>query len=115
MKGRAEILKGLVLLQGDIEILERELSKYPWDIENPLFTISIDDFTRVLKKSLNDEIDFVTLNNWANAIECRDDLDFETEKIKEIVFELANPEINGEITKERLLEIINELQAQSRF
>jgi hypothetical protein len=33
--------------------------------------------------------------------------------MQEIIFELANPEINGEITKERLQDITNELQEQS--
>ena len=110
MRSRAEILKDLVLLQGNIEILEKELSNYPWDIEMPLLTISIEDFTYVLKRSLNDEVDFETLTSWANAIECRDDLEFKNEEVQEVVFELANPEINGDITKERLQEIITVIQ-----
>lgn len=50
------------------------------------------------------------MEEWANAIEFRDDIDFENEEIKEFVFELANPEINGVITIERLLEIIDSLR-----
>ena len=110
MRSRKEILKDLVLLQGSIEVLEKELSQYPWDIEKPLLKISIDDFTYVLKRSLNGEVNFETLTSWANAIECRDDLELVKEKMQEIIFELANPEINGEITKERLSEIITELE-----
>ena len=72
--------------------------------------ISKQDFTNIFKKCINNEISFETLVSWANAIECRDDLDFEVEEMQEIVFELANPEINGEIRKERLQEIINELK-----
>jgi hypothetical protein len=113
MRGRAEILKDLVLLQGNLEILEKELSKFAWDSEMPLYLISIEDFTCVLKKSLNGEVDFETLTNWANAIECRDDLEFKNEEMQEIVFELANPEIDGDITKERLQEIIQKIQEQS--
>jgi Ca2+-binding EF-hand superfamily protein len=113
MRSRAELLKDLVLLQGNIESLEIGLSKFAWDSETPLYSISIDDFIFVLKRSLNDEIDFKTLIIWANVLECRDDLEFEKEELQEWVFELANPEINGKITKERLQEIVNILQEQS--
>jgi len=110
MKSRVEILKDLVLLQGNIEVLLSELSKFSWDCEVSLYLVSNDDFTSVLKRSLIGDIDFKTLQNWANAIECRDDIEFKNEVMQEIVFELASPEINGNITKERLQEIINVLQ-----
>ena len=52
-----------------------------------------------MKKRINGEIDFETLIRWANVLECTDDLGFGNEAQQEFVFELANPEINGEITK----------------
>ena len=110
MRNRAKILKELALLQSDVKILKEELSQYPWDTEKPLFKINTADFSMVLKRSIINEINFETLTNWANAIECRDDLEFENEKMQEIIFELANPEINGEITKERLNEIVTLLE-----
>lgn len=113
LRSRKEILKDLVLLQGDIESLKKELSEYSWDIEKPIFKINVEGFSNILKRSINNEIDFELLTNWANALECRDDLDFENEEIQEIIFELANPEINGKITKDRLDEIINVLQEQN--
>lgn len=109
MRSRKEILRDLVLLQGSIEVLQKELAQYSWDIEKPVLKINVEDFSNILKKSINNEIDFETLTNWANALECRDDLEFENEEMQEVIFELANPEINGEITKERLSEIIIEL------
>lgn len=109
MRSRKEILKDLVLLQGSIEVLEKELSQYPWDTEAPLLNVSENDFIDVLQRYIDNEIDFQILSNWANAIECRDDLEFTNEEMQEIIFELANPEINGEITKERLSEIITVL------
>ncbi|GAB6011590.1 hypothetical protein [Viscerimonas tarda] len=115
MRNRTEILKELVLLQDNIKALEKELSQYPWDTDKPLFNISIKDFVNVLKRSLENEIDFETLTNWANAIECRDDLDFSNEEMKEMIFELANPEINGKITKERLNEFLSEIDHGSPF
>lgn len=110
MRNRKDILRDLVLLQGKIEVLQNELSQYSWDIEKPILKINVEDFSNVLKRNINNEIDFETITNWANALECRDDIDFTDEKIQEVIFELANPEINGNITKERLSEIITELK-----
>lgn len=109
MSNRLDLLKKLILLRGNIEVLKNELSTYPWDVEKPLLTIKVEDLSNVLKRSINNEIDFNTLTNWANAIECRDDLEFANEEIQEIIFELANTEINGEITKERLQALLNKL------
>jgi hypothetical protein len=109
MRSRIVILKDLVFYQGNIKIIEKELLQYPWDIENPLIKIVKNDLAFVLKKCFNNEISFEDITNWANAIECREDLDFENEELQEIIFELANPEINGVLTKERLSEIIEEL------
>lgn len=50
MRSRAEMLKYLVLLQGNLDILEKELSSFGWDSETPLYSISNDDFINVLKK-----------------------------------------------------------------
>ncbi|WP_407267353.1 hypothetical protein [Tenacibaculum maritimum] len=47
---------------------------------------------------------------WANLIECREDIDFELDTFQEYIFEIANPEINGELTKERIKEIILDLE-----
>lgn len=109
MRERKEILKELSLLQGNLESLKWELSQYPWDNETKLFKLLAKDFSNILRSAINNEIDFQTLINWADTIECRDDIEFENEGIQEFVFELANPEINGELTKERLSEIVAEL------
>lgn len=110
MRNRKDILIDLVFLKANLSELQNELAQYSWDIEEPILIISKQDFTNVLQRCIESEITFDDLTNWANAIECRDDLDFEAEEMQEIVFELSSPEINGEITKERLQEIVNELQ-----
>jgi len=109
VRNRKEILKDLVLLQGHIEVLEKELSQYSWDVEMPLLSVTEIDFINIIQKCINNEIDFETLSKWADAIECRDDLDFVNEKMVDIIFELANSEINGKITEKRLKEIVKNL------
>lgn len=110
MRNRKDILTDLVFLKADLLELQNELSQYTWDLEDPILTISKQDFVNVLNRCIENEFSFEDLIYWANIIECRDDLDFEVEKIQEKIFELANPEINGEIITERLQEIINEVE-----
>jgi len=112
MRNRKDILTDLVFFKADLSALQSELSQYSWDSEEPILIISKQDFCNVLQRCVENEINFEDLVSWANAIECRDDLDCEVEEIQEIVFELANPEINGDITKERLQKIITELQEE---
>ncbi|MFH0895097.1 MAG: hypothetical protein V2A54_11745 [Bacteroidota bacterium] len=107
MRNRLVILKDLVCMQGNLEGLNIELAAYPWDCEELLLQVNKADVVSVLKRCLSDEIDFEELENWTNAIECRDDLNFENDDLHEIVFELANPAINGEITKERIIQIVD--------
>lgn len=109
MRSRMAILKDLVLLQGNIEGLECELLGYPWDSEMSVIKMGRYEIKSVIQRCINDEITFEVLTDWANAIECRDDIEFEEEVMQEIIFELANPEINGALTKERLQKMGNEL------
>jgi hypothetical protein len=110
MKNRQEILKDIVLMKGDLVDLQNRLSEFPWDSDEALVTISKQNLLKILTKAQNEKISFEHLVKWANTIECRDDLDFETDNLREIIFDLANPEINGEITEEKLDQIVSELE-----
>ncbi len=109
MRSRTDILNDLVSFNKSLSSLRNELSQYSWDTEGSYLVITKKHFLKVLKKCLEQQITLQDLENWSNLIECRDDLDFENEELQEIVFEFASPEINGEITKERLQEIVTDL------
>lgn len=109
MRERKEILIDLICFNENLAKITSELSQYPWDLEKPILIICTSNFLNVLKKCIDEKITFDDLENWASTIECRDDLEFENEVIEQIIFELASPEINEEITKERLKKIIKEI------
>lgn len=58
-----------------------------------------------MQRCMDNEISIKELNEWANVIEMRDDIGFEDEEVKQLIFELANPEINEELTFARLKSI----------
>lgn len=113
MRTRKEILEDIVSMNGDLCCLENEISSFPWDSEEELIEINSLILSTTIKEYLKDKIELGTLTKWANVIECRDDIGFENEYHQEIIFELANPEINGEITKDSLEEILLNLENQA--
>jgi hypothetical protein len=106
MKTRKELLQELLGLKGSVAELLEKLSGFGYDSEEPEIIVKPIDIEIILSKCINGFISVANLEEWANAIEIRDDVDFENEELKEFIFELANSEINGAITNERLLEII---------
>ena len=109
MRDREEILKDLIQFNGNLKELQAELSQYSWDTQSSIIFITNDDLINVLRRSSENIISFDEIANWVNTIECRDDIGFEDVRVQDILFELANPEIDGELTKNRLKEMISEL------
>ena len=48
----------------------------------------------------------------ANLVECRDDIEIPS-LIQEFIFELANPEINGDITKKKVNDYVKALECEN--
>ncbi len=109
MRNRSEILLDIINLTGNLNDLQTELSQYPWDIEVPIVTLNKSHLINVIEKCMNGDFNFEQTENWANAIESREDVEFENEQIEETIFELANPELYGKLTRKRLKELVSYL------
>ena len=91
---RHEILKSLLTFDRPLGELRQELSKLKWDSENSLIRLSADHVRLVLARFLKGELSADAVEEWANLIECREDIGFESEfedVLKDVIFELANP------------------------
>ncbi|MBD1386117.1 hypothetical protein IDJ75_12560 [Mucilaginibacter rigui] len=106
MRTRIAILNDLIRFQTKLNRVQNELSEYTWDAEEPLVIMRKSDFIIVAQCFLNGVLSTDDLENWANAIESRDDIGFENGELSEFIFDLANPVINGEITKELVRKMI---------
>lgn len=106
MRERLDILNDIILLKADVATLVQELSEYPWDIDRPLLKLRYEHLCNILNRFKFGAIDSAVLEDWANAIEVRSDLEFESEDLKQIIFELASPVLYGAITKSRLDELL---------
>lgn len=106
MRDRKVVLEDIIQLRGDLQELKKELSQFPWDSEVFIAEIYRKDVIRVFEGYLNDVISNQQIEDWADLIECRDDIAFEDDDLKELIFELASPEINGYLTKMRVSELL---------
>jgi hypothetical protein len=98
---RFVILKDLVAFSKPINELSDDLSKLDWDYEGQPLTVRASQIQGVLKYFLAGECTAKELEDWANLIECREDLEFEKQRyepIENVIDCLANPILQGEIT-----------------
>lgn len=93
MRSRATILTDVVQIKSNLNTLKTELNYYPWDSNEPLVTISKEDFTEVFGKTISGEVTFAQLEEWANILEGRDNIAFESRQMEDLIFELANPDL----------------------
>lgn len=74
------ILLDLVHFKNNIDTLKNMLSQIGFDSEIELVSMSRDNIVEILQRSLDKKISFLELEEWANLIECREDIGFEDEK-----------------------------------
>ncbi|MGB2852362.1 MAG: CPCC family cysteine-rich protein [Solirubrobacterales bacterium] len=96
---RQQLLVDLVEFRGAPARLARELAEFPWDWEGePLAHVVPRDVRRVLGGFTNGELGEHEVEAWADAIEVREDLDFEPPAVRSAIHVLANPLLEGRLT-----------------
>ena len=112
MTDRKQLLLDLILLRGKTQDIKHEPSKQSWDSVSPIVKIDTQSMIFVLTKYIKGEISTDELEEWANLVECRDDIEIPS-LIQEFIFELANPEINGDITKKKVNDYVKALECEN--
>lgn len=112
---RRDLLRELVGLRRPLQHVLELLGGFPWDSDEPLVCVHAADVVGVLSRCLEGELSAQQIGDWANALEGRDDLEFEQggrTSLSEVVFELANPDLVGGLTRTRVAEIVTELSSR---
>lgn len=110
---RLAILKNLVSFSKPVSELSEMLSQLEWDYEEQPLIVNASDIRSVIERFLVGEYTAKELEDWANLIECREDLEFEKmclEAIESAIDSLANPALQGEITLESCRSILTSLE-----
>ena len=105
-------LKALANLDQPLSTILPILKTFPWDSNQTIITLKKEHLIHILNQYLNHSLSASDLENWANAIECREDITYETESedfINDIIFDLANPILNAPISPEIVKQYITQL------
>ena len=105
MEGRTrqDILKDLVALAGPVHSLKDELRGYGWDSEVELVVLTAADALSVLDRFTRSDIAAEECEAWACTLAMRDDVGLEPAfegELRQLLFEMDVPEINGPLTLE---------------
>jgi hypothetical protein len=109
---RKVILDGLI--RGDLSVPEARLrlGHFSWDSDTELVKLTRHDLVRIIDRYLGGSIDGSDVEQWAEAIEGRDDVGYETcvaDWLRQVVFELANPDLAVPLGPLRAAELKSEM------
>jgi hypothetical protein len=97
---------------GDLAAAAEAIRSLQWgpDELQPHPVLSENDLMAVLQRALIGEVTLSAVHEWADAIEGRTDLvDYENRSAADVLFQLATPEVNGELTLRGIEELLNGL------
>ena len=109
---RFDVLRDLVAFNKPVSVLADSLSKFDWDYGGKPLIVMASQIQEVLKRFLAGECTAQELEDWANLIECREDLEFEEkrhEEIANVIYCLANPVLEGEVIADSCKALITTL------
>jgi hypothetical protein len=117
MHRRTEILKELVRFTRPAEPLWRELSSFGWDCDDESIHLVFkkEDLVAVLDRFLVGDISPKELEDWAEGLECRDDITFaekESEMMRDMLFRISSPAITKALTIQSVTQMKYELTTE---
>lgn len=109
---RSDIVNSLIQLSMPLSVLNEKLSSFPWDYDGDIVILKWHHCVSVLERYLRGELDKQQVETWANLIEGRDDIDFDIskeERIRECIYELANPVLTKPLTRDGATEMLTKV------
>lgn len=108
MKNTHKTVNNMVELQGDILQALSSFNELPLDFQGEAILIKEDRILLAIDLYLDGKISALNLQQWADALEVSDYIDYETDNVRSSLFILSSPEINclgGVISKENVEEL----------
>lgn len=101
MNKREKLLESLLELKRPIKDICAALSTYPWDSDTELVLLTPGRTSEILSRYVAGDISAGDVEDWANAIEVRDDIGIKPGATRDILHELANPILTEPLTPSR--------------
>jgi len=110
---RIAALRDLVEMRIPVVESIEALSRFDWDSDDELVILVSGDALRVLNGYLSGTLSREEVEQWADALEVRDDVGREPEfeeELGELLFQLATPDVAGELVPDLAKEWIEKLR-----
>jgi hypothetical protein len=108
MISREKALQDLVEFRVMPEKSKSDLVEFTWDSEEELVELKRQHIVAVLQQFITGEVSGGEVEEWANLIECREDIRYD--EVADVIHTLANPAITQELTQAIAEKIINDLE-----
>ncbi|MEV8879849.1 hypothetical protein [Mesorhizobium ciceri] len=92
-----------MLENGSPSVFIERLSEFEWEYNGDPYVLSRSDVSNILIRYLDGKLRAEELEEWADAIELREDIRYEDESeswISDVIFTLASSALNGPITQD---------------
>ena len=102
MNTRIKLLNSLLEFDKPLAEILPALNSLGWDSEQSLVILQRQHITNILQRYLDDKLSASDVENWANAIEGREDIEYESdfaELLAEAIYEIANPLLTHPLSK----------------
>jgi hypothetical protein len=107
MHSRESVLKALHSFTRPTSDIARKLSAYDWDAPSPLVVLEAVHISSTLKRFMAGELSSAQVDDWANCIECRDDIEYDpSSAIGLALHELANPLLTRPLTRQSATALV---------
>jgi hypothetical protein len=109
---RAGLLRKMLAYELPIEPTIESLAALPYDCDDDLVFVTSKDILQIIDRHAGGDLSVEQLVEWADFLEVRDGVGFAPphgDRLKEIVWQLANPLLNGAITPAMLRDLRLEL------
>ena len=110
MNTHHQLLNSLLKLDRPLTEILAPLNSLGWDSPQTFVTLKPQHITQILQSYLNHQITELEIENWANAIESREDIATEKERLEQIIFDLANPLLTNPLTPQLAHHYLTQLK-----
>ena len=105
---RLHTLQMLLHFSKPIRELEGLVGRLPWDRNECLVELTPEIVRNILVLYLHGERNALEIETWANLVESREDI-ASTPSIRNVVYRLANPLLEGSLTQKAASDLLSEL------
>ncbi|MBW4680325.1 MAG: hypothetical protein KME19_09440 [Microcoleus vaginatus WJT46-NPBG5] len=113
---RIELLDSLFQFNQPLSQILSLLSAFGRVSKSELLILKRQHIAGVLKRYVSDKLSATEVEDWANAIESREDIGYDPsceDVLGEIIYELANPELTNSLSKAKAKHWIEQLSQTS--